>query len=173
MCWRNKLTPAQKAVKKWNDYKTSLALLFLSFLVIFGLSAAGIALNDPILNGILAGHLTIVSGDFLSVNIKSFRIDGLIHLTSNSMCSSNTSPLGLIALWSNDHSTPAKKLKTRGFDPAPADGISESAQNGPVVGCLTMDLMVGLGSFQVMYNLYASLRHSRKANEDPTPNRAV
>lgn len=50
---------------------------------------------------------------------------------------------GLIALWSNDHSTPAKKLKTRRFDPAPTDGISESAQNGPVVGCLTMDLTVG------------------------------
>lgn len=94
MCWRNKLTPAQKAVKKWNDYKTSLALLFVSFLVIFGLSAAGIALNDPILNGILAGHLTIVSGDFLNVNIKSFRTDWLTHLTGNSMCSSNTSPPG-------------------------------------------------------------------------------
>jgi hypothetical protein len=50
---------------------------------------------------------------------------------------------GLIALWSNDYSTPAKKLKTRGFDPGPTDGISNGAQNGPVVGCLTMDLIVG------------------------------
>lgn len=50
---------------------------------------------------------------------------------------------GLIVLWSNDYSTPAKKLKTRGFDPSPLDGISNGAQNGPVVGCLTMDLMVG------------------------------
>jgi hypothetical protein len=50
---------------------------------------------------------------------------------------------GLTALWSNDYSTPAKKLKMRGFDPNPLGGISQGAQNGPVVGCLTMDLAVG------------------------------
>jgi hypothetical protein len=50
---------------------------------------------------------------------------------------------GLIALWSNHYSTPAKKLKTRGFDPGPTDGIPNGAQNGPLVGCLTMDLIVG------------------------------
>lgn len=63
MCRRNKLTPAQKAVKKWNDYITTLALMLLSFLVILGLAAAGIALHDPHLNEILAGHLAIVGGD--------------------------------------------------------------------------------------------------------------
>jgi hypothetical protein len=34
---------------------------------------------------------------------------------------------GLIALRSNDYSTPAKTLKTRGFDPGPTDGISNGA----------------------------------------------
>lgn len=50
---------------------------------------------------------------------------------------------GLIALWSNDYSTPAKRLKTRGFEVGPGEGISQAAENGPVVGCLTMDLTVG------------------------------
>ena len=50
---------------------------------------------------------------------------------------------GLIAQWSSHYSTPAKKVEDEGFDPGPTDGISNGAQNGPVVGCLTMDLIVG------------------------------
>jgi len=50
---------------------------------------------------------------------------------------------GLIAQWSSHYSTPAKKVEDEGFDPGPTDGIPNGAQNGPVVGCLTMDLIVG------------------------------
>ncbi|KAH7145552.1 hypothetical protein B0J13DRAFT_525088 [Dactylonectria estremocensis] len=174
-CRRKKLTRAQKAASRFEDYKKCLTAGLLAAIVALGLSAAVIAKVPG--NAVMIWHLclSILTGTIMIILLaradKFAPVDGCPTITKAGVGIYATI-LFVGALW-------VSALVSLLFD-WPSDstgdtfnkrydgklGIEHGVSNGPVWGCFVVDVAFVVGTFEPVFNLARAMHHAKKAREE-------